>query len=190
MLAIEADGVGVVLAEQFIGVHRVVVDAEQAVGVVEVEGGDAFELLAFHGVVVLDDVAGDAELRGTVFSSAEELVGACLQDFRHGAHVEGGVDTDLPESEHLLGVHPSHRRADDDVRLLLLAVLPQVGQGFLRVDGYVGGYHRCLGQHLAEAFHRSRGAGGAETVEIGDCHSTIFRQSSWVSILPLYFSLR
>ena len=108
VLAVEADGVGIVFLEEVVGVDQWVVDAEKAPGVFLVKVGDALELLHLHHKEMLDNFFGDPEVLGVVLAAVEEFMDARTQHFGEFGHIEGRIDTNLAIAVHLLGVHPAH----------------------------------------------------------------------------------
>ena len=127
VFAFEADGVGIMLVEEIVGVHQRVVDAEETIAVFTVPVGDVLPLLTFHLVVMLDDVARDAEGLLTVLAPVEELVFARAKDSAHCGHVHSRIDADTDKATHLLGIHSTHACSHDDVGLLVGAELTEVG---------------------------------------------------------------
>jgi len=170
VLAIETLCIGIVLVEGFVAVDGVVVDAEKAVGVLFVEVGDAFKLLTLHLIEVLDSLTRDAEGLLVVLAAIEEGVLTRLEHLRHGGHVEGGVDTDLAEAEHLLGIHTTHAGADDEVGLLAGTQLTQERKCLQRIHWDVGGYNRIVGQEQTQVLHRATGSTGTKAMEIDNFH--------------------
>ena len=104
-----------------------VVDAEESVAVFAVPIGDILPLLAFHLVMVLNDIACDAECLLPVLPSVEELMFSCPQGIAHCRHVQGRVDAYSHKSPHLLCIHAAHAGSHYDVGLFLLAELLQIG---------------------------------------------------------------
>ena len=170
VVTVIADGIPVMLLEEVIGVHLLVVDAEEAVGVLPVEIGDALELGPFHHVEMLDRVPCYRKLLLIVLSPVQELVGTCLESVGHMRHIEGWIHAYLPEPEHLLGVHPAHRCAYYQVRILLRAVCLEIRQGLLRVYGDIRSNDFILRHQTAERIHCAGGAGRGEAMEIDYLH--------------------
>ena len=108
VLAVEADGVGIVFLEQVVGVDGRIVDAEKAPGVFLVKVGDALELLHLHHKEMLDDFFGDAKILGVVLAAVQEFMDAGAQHLGEFGHIEGRIDANLAVTVHLLGIHPAH----------------------------------------------------------------------------------
>ena len=84
------------------------------------------------------------------------------------AHLQGRVHQDAVVAIEHLGIHASHRRADNQIRLLRLAHLPQQVHRLLRANRKVGGNHRCIWKYLADSRHRSTLSRRCEAVYIHD----------------------
>ena len=82
------------------------------------------------------------------------------------AHLQCGIDADAVEASQLLRIHTTHRRADDEVRLLFLADVAQQGDALLRVNGNVGSHDAGLGHDRAQSADGARLAAGGKTVAV------------------------
>ena len=158
VLAVEADGVGIVFLEEVVGVDQRIVDAEKAPGVFLVKVGDALELMHLHHKEMLDNLFGDTEVLGVVLAAVQELMNAGAQHLGEFGHIEGRIDANLAVTVHLLGIHPAHRSTDNQVRLLRSDQRLQKRQRLHRVHRNVRRQHLHFGQHRAEHLRRPRRA--------------------------------
>ena len=156
MFPVEADGLLVVFVEQVEGVHGGVLVAKEAedtllffiVHTVEAELGDLF--------IGLYQRLGHHEVLLAVSPWVREVLCPDHTVLLHRlAHLQGRVDEDAVVAVEHLGIHPSHRGADDEVWVLPFARLFQQRQGLLWLYGQVGGNDLCLWQHLTDACHRT-----------------------------------
>ena len=109
VLSVKTLGVAVVFLEEVIAVDCGIVHAEQTIGILAIKIGYALELLTFHHVKVLYNLACNLKGFGSVLASVlERICGVSLHDLGHCGHVERRIHAYLFVSEHLLGIHGAH----------------------------------------------------------------------------------
>ena len=118
----EVDGIGIVLVEEAECVYQVVLVAKQAPHAAALLVGHSAEALLCHPFVFLHQVVVDKELLHTILAGVEERLRAGQAVLHHRlAYLEGGVEHDAVVTVEHLGIHATHRGADDQVGLLGLA---------------------------------------------------------------------
>ena len=165
--AMEMNGIGVVLMEEAEGVHQIVLVAEEPPYTLAFTIVHTAETLVCHPFILLHQVVVYKELLHTVFTGIEE--GLCS---RHAmlhhrlADFEGGVEHDAVIAVEHLGIHTTHRGADDEVGLFCLAHPVEQRKSLIGMKRHVFGYHRGIAKHFAQAVYRTRAGRGAEAVYI------------------------
>lgn len=160
MFAIKADEMvsEVVLLEYRLSIlYRVVVHTHETPTGLLLFLGDTLELLTLHHVVVLYDVLSNLECLGTIISAIEELMFTCLQALGHCGHIERRIDKDTLEVTHLLGIHTTHTRTDDKVRILRPDILLQVRQSLHWVNRYIWCNNLIIWQQITQNLYRATG---------------------------------
>ena len=126
MFAMKADGSRVVGMKEVVCVDGGVFIAEEAFHARLFLIINTFEAVISHFLVFLDEGFGDDELLHAVETRIGEMLVADHAVFLHRvAHPEGRIDEDTVVAVEHLGVHATHRGADDEVGLFLLAELPE-----------------------------------------------------------------
>ncbi len=167
VLAVEADGLAVVLCEGVVGMHQRVLVAEESEHPLLLVVGDALEVAFRRQPVLFHQRLVDIELLNAVLSGREELLLARQSVALHRVgNAECRIDADAVEAVEHLGVHTSHRCADDEAGLLVVAEPLQQAEGLAGMDGQVGGYHPGIGQHGAQPLNGARLSAAAEAVHI------------------------
>lgn len=187
MLAVETDGCGIMLVEEVVGVHHGVVVAEESDDTGTLLGvGSMLEVVRSHLLVLLYEALRDDELLHSVLARVLEYLLA--RELRHGvAHFEGWVHQYAVESGEHLGVHAAHRRADDEVGLLLGCHRLQHLQTFFGVQRNVARYNRSVGHQRAQHLHRARLCRRTEAVYI---HEFLAPHKLGVLLYKLIFHCR
>ena len=188
VLAVEADGLRIVLMEQAEGVDQIVLVAEEAEHAAAVLVVKTLEAPFGHLPVLLDQGLVDIEGLDAVLTGVLKLLRAGHAVGLHGVgDAEGGVGADAPVAAQLLGVHAAHRRAQDEVGLALGANLAQQGQRLFGVYGQVGGHDSGVGEGDAQATHRARLSAAAEAMDI-EQRLTLQQLGELLYILVFHFS--
>ena len=163
----EVDGLRIVLVEEVEGVNHRVLIAEETINSFLILGGDVLEAALCDVAVFLDESLGNHQFVYSILSRVLELLLAGHAAHRV-AHLEGWVHEDAVVAFQHLGVHTTHRGADDEVGLFCLYQFLKHFHSFLRMHRNVfcheGGVRHQFLQHLHGAALTRR----EETVNIHD----------------------
>ena len=151
VLAMEVDGLWIVLVEEVEGMYYRVFIAEETIYTLLFLGSDVLEATLGEVAVFLDKTFGNHQFVHSILSRVLELLLSGHAAHRV-AHLEGWVYEDAVESFQQLGVHSAHRSTDDEVGLLCLCHLLQHLYGFFRMNrdvfSHEGSIRHQFLQHL------------------------------------------
>ena len=168
VLAMETDGLRIVLTEEVIGMHQRIFVAEETEHMcrLAVVAGMQ-EVLLGQRAILLHQRLVHVELLHPVLPGRKELLLAREPMALHGlGYLEGRIGQDAVVAREHLGKHAAHRRTDDEPGLLLGARVAQQLQCLLGMNGQVRSHHTGTGQHLAQTAHRARLSTGAEAMNV------------------------
>ena len=169
MPALKTCRVGIVLEKGLAGIHGIdgrVVHAEESKAEFFVGFGDAIELMAFHGAEVLQNFVRHLEFFLMILSPVQPFERAGVKHLAQRTHLKGRIYADAQHTSHLLGIHSSHARADDDVRLFFLHQFGQKRQGFVRVQRNVGRNDLARRKKFCQQLRCATRSAGGEAVKI------------------------
>ena len=151
VLAMKADGSRVVGMKEVVCVDGGVFIPEETFHARLLLIINTFEAMIGQFLVFLDHGFGDDELLHAVEARIRKVLVADHAMFLHRvAHLEGRIDEDAVVAIEHLGVHATHRGADDEVGLFLLAELPEERHGLFGMDGEIGSDDGGVGKHLSD----------------------------------------
>ena len=187
VLAVEAYRRGIVLVEEVVGVHYGVVVAEECDDACALVGvGGVLEVVRRHLLILLYEALRHDELLHSVLARVLEHLLA--RELRHGvAHLEGWVHQYAVEAREHLGIHAAHRRAYDEVGLLLGCHRLQHLQTFFGMQRNVARHNRSVGHQRAQHLHRARLCRRTESVYI---HEFLAPHKLGVLLYKLIFHCR
>ena len=113
---------------------------------------DTLKAMLCHFLVVFDHRLGDDEILHPILTRIGEMLGSYHTVLLHRvAHAEGWVDENAVVATKHLSVHTTHRGANNQVWLFLLAELPEERHCLFGMDGKIGSDDVGVGKHLADA---------------------------------------
>ena len=145
-----------------------IVAPKQAIDVLLVLGRKSLEQqlldlleLGYHLLVNLESC-------GTIGTLVLEVIVAQAAEGEEASHVERRIDQNALVATELLGIHASHRGADDEVGLLLCRIVLQKLQGFERRYRNIGRHHAdvLFVEHVAHQSGCACRTSRTETVDI------------------------
>ena len=167
VLAMEWDGLRIVLMEEVEGVDHRICITEETINTFLFLGSDILEASLGEVAVFLDKTFGNHQFVHSILSRVLEFLLAGHAAHRI-AHLESWVYEDAVESFQQLGVHSAHRSTDDEVRLFCLCHLLQHLYGFFRMYRNVLSYESGVRHQLLQHLHGAALSRREETVNIHD----------------------
>ena len=168
MLPVKGYGLRIVGAESVPGVDKRICVAEETEDTTGLALVGGMQEIALRDLAVfLDKRFVHIKLLHTVFPGRiERLLAHQSVTLHRVADGEGGIGEDAVVAAEHLGIHASHRGAEDERRLLAAARVEQKLESLPGMQGKVGSHHTGLGKHLTETAHRAAAAAGTETVNV------------------------
>ena len=143
---VETDGRLVVGMEQVVGIDRRVGITEESPHVSLIRVVESFKTMFRHLLIGFHQGLGHDEVLYAVQSGIREVLGThhpvC---FHRLTHLQGGIYDDTVEAAQHLGIHTTHRGADDEIGLLAVAHLSQQCHCLFRFYGQVGCHDGGIG---------------------------------------------
>ena len=170
VLPMEVQGLRINAMEQVVGVYRCVLVAKESVDTLALLIVDALEALFRLVLILLDQRLVDVELLHAVLSGVLELLRSRHAVCLHGlTHLQGSIHADAVVAIQLLGIHATHRRAENQVGLFLLTDVAQQSNSLSRVDGQVWCNDLGLWHHFAQSGHRTRLSAASKAMTVEHC---------------------
>ena len=155
VLAVEVKDIIEVFGELFLVIDSSISVSEEAPAFGLALFRNAIIHVPFHLLEMLYGLLSDGEVCPAVLCRVEILEGARFQDFLQFGHPQSRVHADAWIICLLHGIHASHARPDNQVRLVGGAEVLEKRQRFYRFYGNVRGDDSALRHFLGDVCHRA-----------------------------------